>query len=330
MEDDAPSIDPFSEPPRPPSTPVLRPLGEAPVSRIDPVVAADAVAEPAQMLPPPVAEVLVGAGAPKRRRPRLLIGIGAAVAAAAVVVAVLLVTGGKGADAYSLQAAAANTRAADKIAFTMTMDVMGTSVDMNARVDRTAKMMAMSTDLAAFGGDGGTIDMVLDLGAARMYMDTSSLGADAAVSTKWISIDMSSMPGFEQSLGALTGSNPLDTASLFDNAKNVQDLGREDLNGEKVQHYRVGVSIDDLKKAQPGLFEQLGSAAVDLPESIDYDVWVTKDNEFRKMSFSFDLGGSPVTTAMLVSAVGDIEPIVVPSDADVTDMTDVIGSGSVP
>lgn len=301
MDDNTPPFDPFSEPPRTPA----------------------------------MTEVLVEPAMTKPRRTRLAVGVAAAVAAVVAVVAVLVVTGGNKADAYSLQAAADNARAADRIAFTMSMGVMGTSVDMSARFDKTAKLMALSTDLAAFGaggdgGEGGTIEMVLDLGAARMYMDASTLGADAVLATKWISIDMSKMPGFEESLGALTGSNPLDAASLFDNAKNVTDLGLEDLDGEQVKHYRVSVPMDDVKKAQPGVFDQLGAAAADLPDTIDYDVWVTKGNEFRRMSLSFDLAGSPVTTEMRISAVDDIEPIVVPADSDVTDMTDLIGSGLQP
>ena len=315
-----PPADPFSEPPKPPTVPVLRPLSAVPTSNPVPPPP-DAPGLPDAVTPP---EVIVAPDAPKRRR-GLIAGLAAMVAGVAAIGGVLVFRSG-GADAYSLTKATSAAAAADKVAFTMHMEMAGESLDMDARVDGAAKLMAMTAAVPGLT-DGASVGIVLDLAAKRMYMDASAIPGAEGVPTKWILFDMSQMEGAESSLGAFTDSSPLTAASILDGAKDVKDLGIEDLDGEKVKHYVATVSLDDLKKAQPGLFEQLGAGAIDLPATVDYDVWVTKDNLMRKMGFSMPVAGEFVAVEMVVTAVGDIDPIAVPADADVTDMSELLGSG---
>lgn len=332
-----PPVDPFSAPPQPPTTPVLRPLGAAPVTGATPVIDGGATADAASPTPFPflapgataVTDVRVEPDDPKRRKKGLLLGVGVGILAiVAVVVAVLLIGSGKDADAYSLQAASTAAKDADKVAFTMHMEAAGLSIDMDARIDMVAQLMAISADMPALTGDGGTVSMIMDLGAKRMYMDASSMPGGDEAPTKWISLDLSNVPGLDEQLGSLTGSNPLDAATLFDGASKVEDLGLEDLDGEQVKHYQVTVSVDDLKAAQPGVFDQLGDAVGELPSTIDYDVWITKDNQMRKLAFSMPVLGQSLTLEMLVTAVGEIDPIVLPADDEVTDMTDLMAGGA--
>jgi len=54
-------------------------------------------------------------------------------------------------------------------------------------------------------------------------------------------------------------------------------------------------------------------------------VWVTEGNTIRRMVFEMDMLGQNVTTDMVVSDMGDIDPIELPDPADVTDMTELLG-----
>lgn len=316
-----PPVDPFSEPPKPPTVPVLRPLAEVPTS--NPVSEPVVLPDPPPFGAPPV--VAVEAETPKRRR-GVLVGV-----VAAVVVAVAAVGGvlalRSGGDTYSLKAASSSATGADKVAFSMRMEIAGQAIDMSARIDTAAKLMAMSADIPGLT-DGGTVSMVMDLGAKRLFMDASAIPGAEALQKKWVSLDLSKVPGADQSLGAVTGASPLDAASLFAGGKNATDLGFEDLDGERVKHYRVAVPVDELKKAQPGLFSQLGDAAIELPTTIDYDVWVTKGNQMRKLGFSMPVAGQSIDVSMVVTAVGTIDPIVLPANSDVADMTDFLGDGA--
>lgn len=287
-----PSADPFSAPPQPPFA-------------------------------PPSAEVWVQPEDPKRRRKGVLLAVGVGVLVViAAIVGVLVLRSGGAADAYSLQAAAESASRADKVAFEMRMEAMGLDVEMTARVDNEAQLMAFTASMPVLSEDGA-IEMVMDVGEKVVYMDASLLPGGDESPTKWLSFDMSQMPGMEEELSSITGSNPLDAAALFQDAAAVEDLGLEDLDGEQVKHYRVTVDVAELTKAQPGLFDQL--EGIDLPSTVDYDVWVTEDNQLRRMSFELDVLGGPITTEMTVTAVGDIEPVVLPPADEVTDMTDLLG-----
>lgn len=313
--------DPFRVPPTLPTVPtVTTPPSPAAAPFAPPSVGTSSMATS-------VPEVRIEPEDPKRRRKGVLLGAGVGILAiVAVIVGVLLVGSGDDAEAYSLQAAATSAQAADTVAFTMHLEAAGMSIDMDARVDAAAKMMAMSAEMPTIAD--GTFSMIMDLGAERLYMDASTMPGGEAAPTKWISFDMSQIPGLDQDFGALTGTNPLDAAVLFDGASNVKALGMEDLNGEQVKHYVVTVSLDELKKAQPGVFDQLGDDAAELPSTVDYDVWVSKDSQLRKLAFAMSVLGQSVSMEMLVTAVGDIEPIVVPADDEVTDMTDLMAGGA--
>ena len=114
-----PPADPFSEPPKPPTVPVLRPLSAVPTSNPVPPPP-DAPGMPDVVTPP---EVRVAPDAPKRRR-GLIAGLAAMVAGVAAIAGVLVFRSG-GADAYSLTKATSAAAAADKVAFTMHMEVTG-------------------------------------------------------------------------------------------------------------------------------------------------------------------------------------------------------------
>ena len=302
--------DPFSEPPAVPHEPSVDPMTVGDVSVGD--------------LPPGVSEVFIEPEDPKKGRKGVLVGVGAALLVVAAIVVAIFVAGSGDSDAYSLKAAAQGAAEAKNVAFEMKATAAGEDLTMAARLDADRQLMAMSIDMPALS-EGGSIDAVMDMGAKVMYMDASAIPGAGEIPTKWISIDLSTMPGAEESFGSLTSSNPLDTAALFENASAVVDKGVEEVGGEKVKHYVVTVKVDDLVAKQPGLGDQFDSLGGTLPETVDYEVWVTEGNELRRMSFTLDVAGQTVVTDMKVTAIGTIDPIDIPAADDVTDMSKLLG-----
>jgi hypothetical protein len=270
-------------------------------------------------------EVQVAPAPAARRRRGPVVAVIAAVALVAAVVGIGLAMRGGGGDSYSLKNASAAAAQADKVAFEMNLDAMGASMTMDARIDTEQNLMAMSAELPTMDA-GSAIDIVIDIGNQQMLMDASAFPLGAAqVPTKWVGIDLSKVPGVEDQFGSLTGTSPLDTAKLFETADAVQEVGIEELDGESTKHYLVTVDLAKAMAAQPGVFDQLGEVSDALPDTIDYDVWVTEDNQLRKLAFSLEMLGETLTLEMRVTAIGDIEPIVVPSPDEVTDISDMLG-----
>ncbi len=260
---------------------------------------------------------------PKRRRTGLLVGVGAVVVAAVVAVVVLL--GGGSSDAtYSLKAATKGAAEARNVAFEMTMSAGPVQMTMTARVDVAAELTAMKAELPALADV--VVDAIIDTGNQVMYMDASAFPGAEQLATPWISMDLSKVPGAAESFGA-TAVNPLDAAALFEDAATVVDKGVEEVNGEQVKHYVVTVDLAEAMAAQPGMFDQIDALGGDLPDTLDYDVWVTEDNQMRRLSFGMDVAGQTVSMDMTVTAIGTIDPIVIPADDDVTDITDMLPAG---
>ena len=262
---------------------------------------------------------------PKRRRTGVLVGVGALVVAG-VVAGVMVLGGGESNASYDLQAATKAAAEAQNVAFEMTMDAGPVQMTMAARLDVEGQLMAMTAEMPIVA-DSGSIEAIIDIGGKVMYMNASGFPGAEGLPTKWISMDLSKVPGVAQSFGGFTDVNPLDAAGLFENATTVQDKGLEPLQGEEVKHYVVTVDLAAAMAAQPDLFEQVDAAGADLPETIDYDVWVTEDNQLRRMSFTMDLAGQTIDMDMTVTAVGTIDPIVVPAADEVTDITDMLPAG---
>ncbi|MDO8364125.1 MAG: hypothetical protein Q7V88_14615 [Actinomycetota bacterium] len=264
--------------------------------------------------------------APRKRTPR--IAVAAAVAVVGAGVGVYAATRGSDSEGerFSLKAAAAEAEAATSVAFELTMD-MGSlgNITMTSRIDTEAQRMAFDMETSAAGQDI-SISAVMDMAAKVMYMDAAALieqGAD--VPTKFVSIDVSDNPQMAASMDSATGNNPLDIAPLFASADKVEDLGTDTVNGEEVKHYKVTVDIAKVLEAQPQLQEQLDQAGGDMPDEIVYDVYVTADNQLRRMAFDMELMGQSISTDIVVTAVGNIEPIELPDPADVTDIAEITG-----
>ena len=250
------------------------------------------------------------------------------------VVVLLLAAGGvvlatRGSDnSYSLKAAAKVASAATNVAFETTTDSGAGTITMTGRMDTAAKLMAGTAKSAALGDKN--ITFYFDLSKLTMYMDATAFGTGAgAPPTKWVSLDLTVVPGLKEAFGSFTNGNPLDAARTFAGAKEVKSVGVETVKGESLKHYLVTVLTADIKAKAPDLFKQLDANGVTMPDQIVYDVWVTKDSQLRRLKYEMKVNDQTVTSDTTYTAIGAIDPIVLPDPNDVTDVSkELAGSSS--
>lgn len=285
---------------------------------------------------PPEIQTVPGAGAgdlvvdvvpqaAPQRRSKWLIG-GAVAAVAAVGVGVFALVGGsdKAHAGYSLTAASASAETAQNVAYELTMSIGDSgAVTATGRFDIEHQLVAMDMSMPQAGDK--PISFVVDLGKTTMYMDASAFGDAGTMLTKWVSVDFGKVPAMKEMLGqASSTNNPLDVAKVFANAKSVEDLGTEDFRGEQVKHYKVTVVTADALAAYPALKEQVDKLGKDFPAEMVYDVYVTADSQLRRIVYEIEASGKTTKADVVYTAIGTVEPIVIPSTDEVTDISGML------
>jgi hypothetical protein len=278
---------------------------------------------PQAELQPEFHSVLVNVEAPpKPKRGRLFAALAAVVLLIGGFVAYLVLADDSSSEQYSLTAAVSGARGADSIAYEMRMDmgIIG-EIIIDGRFDAENQRMAMTMTIDGMdAADMPEVEYLIDMESQMMYVNAEAL-ADSGldVDTPWIGVDLSESSVMND-LGAM-GSNPADLAASFADAENVEDLGMETIDGVEVRHYRVTVGIDDVLAANPALEGQYEDAGAELPDEIVYEVYVDASNQMKRMTFDLDIMGQSITFEMTITALDDVEPIVIPDPSDVTEET---------
>ncbi len=296
-------------------------------------------------LPPQITPQPVASPKPSRGRLFVLLAILALVALGAGAFFVLRGDGGSGEKIaqvddptvapaqFSLQAAAQGASSSSTARYEINMSMGGFgALTMIGGIDTEAQLMTFTMDMGAFmGGAGGPgeVEAILDVGNGTMYMSSAGLGFPT--DAPWISMDLGAIAetsgmtieDFQDQFTA----NPLDVAALFTEADDVVDLGAETIDGVEVRHYQVSIDTAAALAANPQMQQQvdLGDLGADIPSEIVYDVWVTADNQLRRMTFAMDIFGQEMVMEMNVSAVGEPLDVQIPSPDEVMDVTDLAG-----
>jgi hypothetical protein len=266
---------------------------------------------------------------PTRKRTGMFVGVGLLVVAALAVGGWFLLKGGDEAPTFSLTEAAANAADAEQTAFTMSMSTMGTDIKMDGELDTTAGLMHMTMDVGGelFGIDE-PIEVIADLDASVIYMGAGFFEAlGASVDTDWIKIDKAAVEASGQDASVfdqLGINNPLAAATIFDTAEKVNDLGLEEIEGEQVRHYEVTVKVSELLQLDDTLQQQADQLGTDLPDTVTYDVYITEDDQIRRMRYELDLEVSKVKVEVTYHALTEPLTIERPADDNVTDVLDLI------
>ncbi len=288
---------------------------------------------------------LVPAAAPTsggRRRPFALLAAVAAVMALGVAALVALASSGSGdadvAEPYSLIAAAESTITARAVEFDLTVSASDLAeIEVSGVVDNESQLVSVTTDLSSLLALGdtpmpfgaGEMTVLVDGSAGVVYLDASALGGFLPNSAGWVSIDLGALA--EQSGQALDdlqdefAIDPSDIARSLLDTDDATEVGVETIDGVEVKHYEVSVDITAALAAVPqaDLGPTIGD--IELPETVTYDVWVTADNQLRRVSFGTEIAGQSIGMQLDMTTTNEALGLELPADSDVFDLTGLLG-----
>ena len=278
-----------------------------------------------------------------RRRPFTLVAAAAAVMALglAALVAFAGSRSGDGADVaepYSLIAAAENTIAARTVEFDLAVSASDLAdITVSGAVDNESQLALLTTDLSSLLalGDmpiplgGGEITVLVDGSTGVVYLDASSLGGFLPDSAGWVSIDLGVLA--EQSGQALDdlqdefALDPSDIARSLLATENATEIGLDTIDGVEVRHYEVSVDIAEALSAVPQAELDPAIGDIELPDTITYDVWITADNQLRRVSFGTEIVGQTIGMQLDMTTSDEPLDVELPADGDVVDLTGLLG-----
>ncbi len=289
---------------------------------------------------------LVATAAPSprgRRRAFSLVAAVGAVLALGLAALVAFATGGSddGADVaepYSLIAAAENTIAARTVEFDLTVSASDLAdIEVSGAVDNQSQLMSVTTDLSSllalgdtpipFGG--GVMTVLVDGSTGVIYLDASSLGGFLPDSAGWVSIDLGTLA--EQSGRALDdlpdefALDPSDIARSLLDTEDATEVGVDTIDGVEVKHYEVSVDIADALAAVPQAELDPAIGDIELPDTVTYDVWITADNQLRRVSFGTEIVGQTIGMQLDMTTSDESIGVELPADGDVVDLTGLLG-----
>ncbi|MEN9645920.1 MAG: hypothetical protein RL238_2589 [Actinomycetota bacterium] len=301
------------------------PSGDASTSsETTPEAAAPETAAPEAGATEPITSVVIDTP-PKKSRKGLVAAVAVVVVIALGVGGFLLAKGGSDDDSYSLEAAAARAADAAGTDSTINTEAMGQEVSMHVTMANASKLMQMEMDLGgSLLGDDLTLQAILDGPNETMYIGSAFFAGISGeeIDADWIKMDRAAMESAGQDTSffdQLDGSAQFDPAGTFEKAKSITEIGMEEFEGEQVKHYEVVVAIADLEGTDGILQSQIDSLDGDVPDEVVYDMYVTEDNEIRRVTSAIDFGVAKVKVE-IVQHLLDTEPAIeIPSGDDVID-----------
>jgi hypothetical protein len=292
----------------------------------------------------PEFEPVPGSSSPGgRRRPAALIVAVVAVVALGVAAMVALAGGPSGdggdvAEPYSLLAAAESTIDARTVEFDVTVSASDlATITMSGAVDNESQLASITADLSsllALGEmplplGGGEMTMLLDGSTGVVYLDASVLGGFLPQDASWVSIDLGALAEQGgQALDDLQGEfdiDPTDIARSLLDTESATEVGVETIDGVEAKHYEVSVDLAAALAAVPQAELDPAIADIDLPDTVTYDVWVTADNQLRRVSFDLDVAGQSIAMQLDMTTSNEPLDVELPADSEVLDLTGLLG-----
>ena len=278
-----------------------------------------------------------------RRRPFALAAAVVAVVALGIGAFVALAGGNSGdgadvAEPYSLLAAAESTIAAPTVEFDLSVSASDLAeVTVSGAVDNESQVVSVTTDLSSLLSLGdmplplgdGEMTVLLDGANGVVYLDAGALGGFLSDGAAWVSIDLGVLA--EQSGESLDdlqsefALDPTDIARSLLDTENATDVGTETIDGVEVRRYEVAIDVAAALEAVPQADIDPALGDIELPDTVVYDVWVTADNQLRRVAFDTEIAGQSI--AMQLDMTTSSEPLGVelPAGSEVFDLTGLLG-----
>jgi hypothetical protein len=289
-------------------TPMPMPMGDAPETST------------------PITSVVIEE-APKKSRKGLIAAVAIVVIAALGVGGFLLAKGGSDDESFSLEAAVARAAEAAGTESKITTEAMGQEVSITAEMGNTSKVMHMEMNLGESPLGDLSLEAIIDGPNETIYIGAEFFQQmmPDEIDAEWLKMDRAAMDAAGEDTSffdQIDGSAQFDASAMVENAKSVTDLGMEEFEGEQVKHYEVIIATEDLAAVDGILQGQIESMDADLPDEIVYDMYVTKDNEVRRVTSAMDLGVTKVKVD-IVQHLLDTEPVIeIPSGDAVVDIAE--------
>ena len=246
--------------------------------------------------------------------------------------------GGEVAEPYSLIAAAENTITARTVEFDLTVSASDLAeVTVSGAVDNESQLVSVTTDLSSllalgdtpipFGG--GDMTVLVDGSTGVLYLDASALGGFLPDSAGWVSIDLGALA--EQGGQALDDLqdrfvlDPSDIARSLLDTDDAVEVGLDTIDGVEVRRYEVSVDIAAAIATVPQAELDPAIGDIELPDTITYDVWITADNQLRRVSFGTEIVGRTIGMQLDMTTSDEPLGIELPADGDVFDLTGLLG-----
>ena len=295
--------------------------------------------------PVPASTPTAGGG---RRRPFALVAAVVAVMALGIGAFVAFTGGGSDdggdvAEPYSLMAAAQGAVTARTVEFDLTVSAADLAeISVSGAVDNESQLVSVNTDLSSLLALGdmplplgdGAMTVLFDGDAGVVYLDAGALGGFLSGGAAWVSIDLGALAEMSgQSLDDLQGDlafDPTDIARSLLDTENATEVGVETIDGVETRHYEVTVDIAAALAAVPQAdidptLPDVDLPDIDLPDTIVYDVWVTADNQLRRVAFGTDIAGQSIAMQLDMTTSDQPSGIELPAESEVFDLTGLLG-----
>ncbi len=250
-------------------------------------------------------------------------------------------------EAYSLEAALDGAANASSVEYDMALLVSDEpAFNVEGAVD--GDVVQLSIDVGALMGAeaaGSTATVIYDAAEGVVYLQADELIPSSPLDLLipdlgWVAIDVGELD-FEDGSerieieDALSG-NPLIVIDIVDvDPADATDLGSETIEGIETRHYQFTVDVAaniEIPEELAGLADQFGLDLA-IPEGalgeVTADVWVTEDNQVRRMEVGFEVAGERVSVVVDVVAMGGDVEIVVPSGDEIFDLGEMFDFGAI-
>ena len=246
--------------------------------------------------------------------------------------------GGDVAEPYSLMAAAQGAVSARTVEFDLTVSAADLAeISVLGAVDNESQLVSVNTDLSSLLALGdmplplgdGAMTVLFDGDSGVVYLDAGTLGGFLSQGAAWVSIDLGALAKLSgQSLDDLQGGlgfDPTDIARSLLDTENATEVGVETIDGVETKHFEVTVDIAAALAAVPQADIDLTLPDIDLPDTVVYDVWVTADNQLRRVSFDTDIAGQSIAMQLDMTTSDEPSGIELPAESEVFDLTGLLG-----
>lgn len=235
-----------------------------------------------------------------------------------------------------------------------TVEITGTAEYEMPKSDPTSLREHVTFQIPSFapGAPSGEIEMVLDQGDAGpvIYFHAPTITALLGASTPWVKVDPSKLPQTDAKLGAAAGAaNPAAALALLKDSLQVRQAGSGTVDEVDATHYIATIDLmkvlSHVADLVPGadaaqMSPALSSTRAELEKlgflTIPADIWVDGDGYLKQLHIAVDFKDPSSTEGattsleltLTLSDIGLHFSIVAPPSSQVTDITDLIPSGT--